>query len=188
MSDRPFHILGLAGSLRKASYNRGLLRAAQELAPEGVDIQTFDLTPVPLYNEDVEAQGDPEPVRELKQAIAAADALLIASPEYNYTVSGVLKNALDWASRPPQQPGLKAKPVAIMGASTGRFGTARGQLNLRQVLLATGCHVLPAPEVYVARAPEGFDADGNLQDPRTRERVRALVEALVDWSKRLKGR
>ena len=188
MGDRAFHILGVAGSLRKASYNRGLLRAAQEVAPEDVDIRTFDLSPIPLYNEDVEAQGDPESVRQFKHAIAAADALLIASPEYNYSVSGVLKNAIDWASRPPQQTVLKGKPVAIMGASTGRFGTARSQLSLRQVLLATGCYVMPGPEVYVAQAPKGFDADSNLQDPRTRDMVRALVEALVDWAKRLKGR
>lgn len=186
VDDNPFRILGLAGSLRRLSYNRGLLRAARDIAPNGVDIQTFDLGSIPLYNEDVEDQGDPEPVRQLKESIRAADALLIASAEYNYSVSGVLKNAIDWASRPPKQTVLLHKPVALMGASTGRFGTVRGQLTLRQVLLATHCYVLPSPEVYIASAPKGFDANSDLVDEATRQRVRALIEALVDWSRRLR--
>lgn len=187
MHNRPHSILGVAGSLRRLSFNRGLLRAAQELAPEGVKIKVFDLAPIPLYNQDVEAQGDPEPVRQLKQAISEADALLIATPEHNYSVPGVLKNAIDWASRPPERAVLTHKPVAIMGASTGRFGTARAQLVLRQVLLATNCYVLIEPEVYVGRAPNGFDANSNLVDEPTRQRVRALVEALVDWTSRLRS-
>ncbi len=187
MGDGPFSILGIAGSLRQLSFNSGLLRAAQELTPDGVKIEVFDLAPIPPYNQDVEAQGDPESVRQLKRAIAGADALLIATPEHNYSIPGVLKNAIDWASRPPERAVLAHKPVAIMGASTGRFGTARAQLVLRQVLFATHCYVLTEPEVYVGRAPNGFDASSNLIDEPTRQRVRALVEALVDWTRRLRA-
>src|SRR5205814_8833807 len=123
---------GIAGSLRTGSYNRALLRAAQELAPAGLELLTFDLAPIPLYDGDVEAQGDPEPVGALKTAIRDADALLIVTPEYNYGVPGVLKNAIDWASRPPGQSPLNGKPAALMGATPGMTGTARAQLQIRQ--------------------------------------------------------
>jgi chromate reductase len=182
-----FQILGIAGSLRRGSYNRALLRAAEQLAPDGVDIRTFDLLPIPLFNEDVEAGGDPEPVRELKAQIRAADALLIACPEYNYSVPGVLKNAIDWASRPPRGSALHHKPVALMGASPGPYGTVRSQLALRQSFLFTKSPVLPEPELYVSAAHEKFDSDGNLHDDQIGQRLRALLEALVDWSRRLRS-
>jgi chromate reductase, NAD(P)H dehydrogenase (quinone) len=185
MGDTAFRILGIAGSLRQGSYNRALLGAAQELAPEGVDIQAFDIAPIPLFNEDVEAEGDPDPVRDLKAAIRDADALLIVTPEYNYSIPGVLKNAIDWASRPGGNSVLKGKPIAIMGASSGHFGTARAQLALRQVFVTTDSFTLPKPEVMVFRAASRFDASGNLTDEETRELVRNLVEALVAWAKRL---
>ena len=185
MSSGRFQILGIAGSLRRASYNRGLLRAAEQLAPDGVEIRTFDLLPVPLFNEDVEAEGDPAPVRDLKERIRVADALLIASPEYNYSVPGVLKNAIDWASRPPRGSALHHKPIGLMGASPGGFGTVRSQLALRQVFLFTKSLVLPEPELYVSAAHEKFDQDVNLQDDETRRRIRALLDALVDWTRRV---
>ena len=119
MAAQSFKILAFAGSLRAHSYNRGLIRIAQEVAPEGIDVHSFDISSIRLYNEDVEKQGDPEPVKEFKEAIQAADAVLIATPEYNYSVPGVLKNAVDWASRPPQGSPLKKKPAALMGASGG---------------------------------------------------------------------
>ena len=180
-----FHILGIAGSLRKLSYNRGLLRAAQKLALEGVRIDAYEgLGEIPPYNEDVRLQGEPEPVRDLKERIRAADALLIATPEYNYGVPGVLKNAIDWVSRPPTESPLRYKPVAIMGASGGNFGTVRAQLALRQTLLFTESYALLKPEVLAFRAQERFDEQSNLTDETTRELVRSLVVELVGWAKR----
>lgn len=177
----PLRVLGFAGSLRRGSYNRALLRAAVELAPEGMTIETFELGRIPLYNADVEAEGDPSPVVELKQAIQGADALLIASPEYNYGVTGVLKNAIDWASRPPRDSVLNGKPAAIMGATTGQSGTARSQLQLRQAFVFTNTLALLKPEVLVPRAADKFDDQGNLTDEKTREFVRKLLDALVAW-------
>lgn len=180
-------VLGIAGSLRAGSYNRGLLRAAQELAPAGMSIAIFDLGEIPLYNADTEARAFPDSVVQLKSAIARADALLIATPEYNYSVPGVLKNALDWASRPPEESPLRGKPVAITGASTGAFGTVRAQLHLRQVCVAT--HMLPLnrPEVLVTRAQDKFDASGRLTDESTRKILRQLLEALASWTARLRA-
>ena len=171
------YILGLCGSLRRGSYNRGLLRAAEEVAPEGVDYVTFDLVEIPPFNADVEAHGDPAPVAALKEAIREADALLIATPEYNRGTSGVLKNAIDWASRPAAASVLTGKPVAIMGAG-GRGGTARAQAQLRDALAFPRADVLDAPEVKVARAWEHFDENGELVDLEVREQVRDLVVAL----------
>jgi chromate reductase len=182
-----FRILGFAGSLRRYSYNRGLLRAAQEVAPAGVEIAIYDIAAIPLYNGDVEAQGDPDPVGDFKARIRAADALLIATPEYNYSVPGVLKNAIDWVSRPPANSVLVHKPIALMGATGGNFGTVRAQLALRQSLVFTRSYVLVAPEVLVFRAADRFDAQGNLTDEETRRFVRSLVEALVDWARRLQA-
>ena len=187
MSDEPLRILGIAGSLRRASYNRGLLREAVAVAPADVRVDVFDLTPIPLYNADVEAQGDPEPVAALKSAIGAADALLIATPEYNYSIPGVLKNAIDWASRPPATSVLLGKPIALMGASPGRFGSVRAQLALRQVSVFTDSLVMIHPELMVSGARELFDADGNVRDEATRERVRRQVNGLVDWTRRLRA-
>ena len=138
MADAPsVNVLGFAGSLRKGSFNRMLLRAAVELAPPAMTIETIELDSIPLYNGDVEAQGDPEPVAEWKDAIRRADAILVVTPEYNYGIPGVLKNAIDWASRPPGKSVLNGKPAAIMGASPGGFGSVRAQLQLRQVFVFT---------------------------------------------------
>jgi chromate reductase, NAD(P)H dehydrogenase (quinone) len=181
-------ILGIPGSLRRASYNLGLLRAAQDVAPPGSTIEIYeDLAQIPLYNADVEAQGDPAPVQDLKQHIRASAALLIATPEYNYGVPGVLKNAIDWASRPPIGSVLNHKPIAIMGASPGSFGTARSQLSLRQSLLFTKSYVLIEPEVLVFRAAERFDANSNLHDQATRTLIRQLIEGLIHWTRELQA-
>ncbi len=185
----PFHVVGIAGSLRTHSFNRGLLQAAQAVTPGGMQITIMDLAPIPLYNADVEAQGDPAPVAQLKSAIHRADALLIAVPEYNYGVSGVLKNAIDWLSRPPDQSVLHGKPAALMGASPGMAGTTRAQLQLRQTFVYTQTWVMsPPPEVLVAYAQEKFDSEGRLTDDDTRARIRALLEALVTWTNRVKPR
>jgi chromate reductase len=149
-------------------------------------IDFFDLSPIPLYNADVQAQGDPGPVVALKAAIREADALLIATPEYNYSIPGVLKNAIDWASRPPDMSPLNGKPVAIMGVSTGSFGTARAQMHLRQVCVLTNMLPLNRPEVLVFRAQEKFDAEGQLMDETTRQFVRTLLEGLAEWTSRLR--
>jgi chromate reductase, NAD(P)H dehydrogenase (quinone) len=179
--------LGIAGSLREGSYNRALLRAARDLAPDGLEICIFEgLADIPLYNEDVRAQGDPEPVTALKEAIRQADALVIAAPEYNYSIPGVLKNAIDWASRPPDTSPLNGKPVAIMGATTGSWGTVRSQMHLRQVCVYTNMLPMNKPQVLVARARNKFDAQGHLVDETTRRFVRQQMEALVEWALRLR--
>lgn len=188
MTSRPgpsLTFLGIAGSLRRASYNRGLIRAASEATPAGIQVVLYDLAEIPLFDADVEAEGDPPAVAKFKGAIAAADALLIATPEYNHCVPGVLKNAIDWASRPARRSVLTGKPVAIMGASTGRGGTARAQAHLRDGLAYTNGFVLPLPEVLVGVAAEKFDNDGNLTDPETRQEVRDLLVSLAAWTRRL---
>jgi chromate reductase, NAD(P)H dehydrogenase (quinone) len=172
-------ILGLSGSLRERSYNRALLQAARELAPDGVAIEEFDLAAIPLYNPDVEATGDPQPVAALRDAVRNADALLIATPEYNRGTSGVLKNAIDWLSRPAMASVLRWKPTAVIGASTGRGGTRRAQQQVRDALLFPGAIVLGEPEVAVPLAWEHFDEDGRLVDERTRESIHALLEGLA---------
>jgi len=184
-SAEPIHILGFSGSLRKASYNTGTLRAAKELLPEGMTLEIFDLSQFPLYNEDVREKGIPECVLEFGVKITSADALLIAIPEYNYSVSGVLKNAIDWASRIPSKP-LENKPVAIMGASIGNYGTARAQYHFRQVCVFTNMHPVNKPEVLITRAKEKFDTEGNLTDQPTRDVIRMLLESLAEWTRRLK--
>ena len=181
---RPVHVLGFAGSLRAHSLNRALLRAAIELTPEGLGIEAFDLGPLPLYDGDVEAAGLPEPVQTFRRRIAAADALLLVTPEYNYSVPGVLKNAIDWASRPPDQP-FRGKPVAIAGASMGGFGTARAQYHLRQTCVYLDMLPLNKPEVFVSAAHQKVDAEGRLSDEPSRAALRALLEALVAWTRRL---
>jgi chromate reductase len=184
-SPRPLRVLGFAGSLRAASYNRMLLRAAVELAPEGMEIEVFDIGGIPLFNEDVEAAGTPPAVEAFRDAIRRADAMLIATPEYNHGVPGVLKNAIDWASRPPRKSPLAGKPAAVFGASPGMTGTARSQTQLRASFVFTDTPVLPQPEVLVFRAHEKFDAAGRLSDEPTRAFVRRLLEALADWTTRL---
>jgi chromate reductase len=182
------NILGISGSLRRASANSGLLRAAAALTPVGVTLTIHDLSDVPLYNgdEDGGAAGQPEGALRLKAAIAAADAILIATPEYSHSIPGVLKNALDWASRPMGGSPMPGKPVAILGTG-GMSGTIYAQLHLREVLLANNLLVLNRPEVHVTRFWEKFDKAGNLTDEETRTQVGALVEALVVWTKRLRA-
>jgi chromate reductase, NAD(P)H dehydrogenase (quinone) len=176
-------ILGIAGSLREASYNRALLWTARELLPEGVELEEFDLRTLPLYDADVEAAGDPEPVVALKEAIRGADALLIATPEYNRGIPGVLKNAIDWASRPPLASPLAGKPVAIMGASTGRGGTARAQEHLRAALEYSRAQVLEQPEVLVPEAFMRFDERGEVVDDGIRAELAELLDTLIKVSR-----
>ncbi len=188
MAVEQIQILGIAGSLRRASYNRGLIRAAADLAPAGTVIRILDLADVPLYNQDVEDAGEPASVVDLKSAIRGADAMLVATPEYNHGVPGVLKNALDWASRPRATSPLTDKPVAVMGASPGRGATARAQTQLRDAFVFTGACVMPLPELLVGAAASHFDADGNLTDPEIQSGLVKLVEALRAWTLRVRIR
>lgn len=177
-------IVGLAGSLRGGSLNRALLRAAAEIAPAGLVIEPFDLIEVPLYNGDIEAEGDPPAVVALKQAIAAADGVLFVTPEYNHGVPAVMKNAVDWASRPPRGAALGGKPVGIIGASPGMTGSARGQSQLRQAFEFTNSFCMPQPELLVFRAHEKFDAEGRLIDEATRTYLGRYLEAFEGWVRR----
>jgi chromate reductase, NAD(P)H dehydrogenase (quinone) len=174
-------VIGIAGSLRSGSYNRALLQAAVELSGPDMDIDPFDLGDIPLYSYDIEQRGDPESVQLFKQAISDADGMLIATPEYQQGVPGMLKNALDWASRPSGRSVLQEKPVAIMGASPAVTGTARAQTQLRQALTYNNCGTLTRPELLVGRAHEKFDADGRLIDEATRKGLRDLLAAFCDW-------
>lgn len=174
------HIVGIAGSLREGSLNRSALRAAAELAPAGVTIEEHRIADIPLYNDDLNAEGPPEPVRAFREKLRAADGILIATPEYNYSVPGVLKNAIDWASRPPEQP-FDGKPIAIFGASPGMLGSARAQYHLRQMFIYLNGLVMNRPEVMIGAAHTKFDAEGRLTDEKTREHLKGLVDALVRW-------
>ena len=181
---RPVRILGIAGSLRRNSYNRAALRAAVELAPEGASIETFELDGIPGFNED-EEQNPPAKVVELKKRIREVDAILFVTPEYNYSVPGVLKNAIDWASRPYGDSAWNGKPAAIMGASVGAIGTARAQYHLRQMMVFLNMFPVNQPEVMIANASKRFDAEGNLTDDATKEFIRQLLQSLVDWTRRI---
>jgi chromate reductase, NAD(P)H dehydrogenase (quinone) len=177
-------ILGIAGSLRKQSFNRAALRAAQKLAPAGATVDVFELDGIPLYNQDQEA-NPPARVTEFKLKIREADAILIVTPEYNYSVPGVLKNAIDCASRPYGDSAWAGKPVAIMGATVGTLGTARAQYHLRQMFVFLDMHALNQPEVMITDASKKFDAEGNCTDEGTSTRIAKLLEALVAWARRL---
>lgn len=179
-------VLGVAGSLRQGSLNRALLRAAAKLAPAGMAVEPFDLIDVPLYNGDVEAAGDPPGVAAFKDAIRAADAVLFVTPEYNHGVPGVMKNAVDWASRPARNAALNGKPVGIIGASPGQTGTARGQSQLRQAFEFTNSFCMPQPEILVFRALEKFDENGDLTDAKTAEYLGKYLEALRVWTLKFK--
>jgi chromate reductase len=183
MSD--IRVLGICGSLRKGSFNRMALRVAQELVPAGMKIDVADISAFPLYNEDVRAQGFPPAVQTFRDQIAAADALLFVTPEYNYSVSGVLKNAIDWASRPPNQP-FDGKPVAMMGASGGTLGTARAQYHLRQTCVFLNMCPVNKPEVMIPQAQNRFDAEGRLTDETAKGLIKQLLESLQAWTLRLK--
>ena len=180
---KPLLVLGISGSLRKASYNTALLHAAVDLMPPGMTLEVFDLSPLPMFNQDFE-KPFPEAVVAFRDKLAQADAILIATPEYNSSITGALKNALDWASRSPQPP-LQGKPAAIMGASTGNFGTLRAQLHLRQILTHVGALPLGKPEVLVAHAEQAFNADRKLVDASVHGFLRDLLVALTKWSVRV---
>lgn len=179
------HMLGFAGSLRRQSYNRAALKAAVKVVPSGITLNTFDLDGIPPFNQDHEKEPPPA-VRQFKAAIVEADAILIVTPEYNYSVPGVLKNAIDWASRPYGDSAWDGKPVGIMGASVGMLGTGRAQYHLRQMFVFLNMFPLNQPEVMIANADEKFDDDGNVKDEKTAQKIRELLEALADWARRLK--
>jgi len=172
-------VLGISGSLRAGSYNtRLLLAAARGLPPAAEFRQLTGLDRIPPYNQDVDRGLGPEPVRELREALRRADAILISTPEYNHSIPGQLKNALDWASRPVPANSLRGRPVAVVGASTSIFGAVWAQAEVRKVLAATGAQVLDA-ELPVARAADAFDADGELRDPDLRARLAKITGELV---------
>jgi chromate reductase, NAD(P)H dehydrogenase (quinone) len=179
-------VLGICGSLRKGSYNMAALRTAIELKPPGMTVTVADISTIPPYNEDVFAQGFPPPVETLRRQIAAADALLFACPEYNYSMSGVLKNAIDWASRPPDQP-FAGKPIAIIGAAAGMAGSARAQYDLRRSCVFLDMHPLNKPEVLIGQAQTKFDDNGYLKDEVARNLIRDLMAALEGWARKLKA-
>jgi len=180
----PIQLLGIAGSLRRQSYNRSALRAAAELLPEGARLEAFDLDGIPCFNEDLE-RTPPEKVLELRRRVRAADAIVIATPEYNYSIPGVLKNAIDWASRPYGESAWAGKPAAILGASLGPQGTVRAQYHLRQVMVYLDMFPLNKPEVLIGGASRKFDEQGRLTDEATQKLVRQLMHDLVAWTRRL---
>lgn len=180
------NILGFAGSLRKESYNKSLLRAAFELVPEGAKLESFDLEGIPPFNQDLENQL-PQKVKEFKSKIREADAILIVTPEYNYSIPGVLKNAIDWASRPYGDNAFNGKPVAVMGASVGMLGTGRAQYDLRRSFVFLNMYPINQPEVMVPFAHEKIDKGGKVTDPKTREKIKELLVSLMAWTRRLQG-
>ena len=182
-STRTIRVLGIAGSLRAGSYNKAALRAAIALAPAGMTIETFDIAPLPFYNADI-ATPTPPAVADLIAKVTAADAILFAMPEYNFSVPGAMKNALDWFSRDPNR-GFAGKPVAIMGASGGPLGTARGQYHLRQICVYLDMHPVNKPEVFIGMAQHKFDADGNLTDEATKTFIGQLLVALDHWTRKI---
>jgi len=178
-------IFGFAGSLRKNSYNKALLRAAAELLPENTELEIFDLEGISLFNQDLALQP-PTRVQEFKSRIKTADALVIATPEYNYSMPGVLKNAIDWASRPYDDNPFNNKPLAIIGASIGPIATARAQYHLRQSCVFLNMHLLNKPEVMVGYVQEKVDNSGKLTDEKTKKIIKIMLVNLVAWTKQLK--
>lgn len=179
--EKTIKFLGFAGSLRQGSYNRMLLQSAVSLAPAGIIIDSFDLKDIPPFNQDLE-NSLPDAVNEFKNKIKAADAILIATPEYNYSVPGVLKNAIDWASRPYGDNSWAGKPVAMIGASTGGFGTVRAQLHLRQSFIFLNMLPLMQPEFYLSQAQDKFNETGQLKNSEDQEKLAKLLAALRDWT------
>jgi chromate reductase len=182
--EKKVSILGFAGSLRKGSYNKALLRAALEMVPSDAELKVFEIEGMPLFNQDLEG-NPPQIVKDFKAQIRRADAVLIVTPEYNYSIPGVLKNAIDNASRPYGDNAFAGKPVAMMGASVGMLGTARAQYHLRQSCVFLDMHPLNQPEVMVPFAQDKMDQSGRVTDPKTREKIKELLEALVVWTRRL---
>jgi len=181
--DQPMTILGIAGSLRAGSYNRAALRAAQQLVPRGAHLEIFELDKsIPGFSEDDERQPPPI-IARLKDRVRAADAILFVTPEYNYSIPGVLKNAIDWASRPYGESAWNGKPAAVMGASIGVTGTARAQYHLRQSFVFLNMPCVLQPEVMIAKAQEHFDGTGNLKNESTRKLIAQLLEALVSLAR-----
>jgi chromate reductase len=183
--DKPFTILGISGSLRHASYNRALLITTRDLLPVDVVLDIFDLQGIPLFNQDNEKLPVAR-VTEFKEKIRASDAILISTPEYNYSIPGVLKNAIDTASRPYGDSAWSGKPVALIGASPGAFGTARAQYHLRQVFISLDMPQVVQPEVMISHADQAFDAKGKLTDANSTKLIGQLVENLVHLSRQLK--
>ncbi len=177
-------ILGISGSLRKGSYNTLALRAAQKLVPQGISMEIADISQVPMYNDDVRTAGVPDAVQALREQVRLADAVLLVTPEYNFSIPGVLKNTLDWLSRPPEPP-FEGKPVAIMGASPGVVGTARVQYHLRQVLVFMNTFTVNKPEVFINLAPGKFGPDGELTDEPTAQIIRQLLVSLQELKQRI---
>ena len=184
--EKTISILGMAGSLRKDSFNKALLQVAAELVPEGARLEVFDLDGIPPYNQDLDSQP-PDRVKEFKERIKAADAILIVTPEYNYSIPGVLKNAIDFASRPYGDNAWNGKPVAVMGASIGMLGTARAQYHLRQSFVFLNMYPINQPEVMVPFVEQKVDQNGRLTDDKTRKKVRELLVALIAWTKKIKS-
>ena len=182
--NQPIRILGIAGSLRRKSYNRAALRAAQQLVPQDAVLDIFELDGIPVFSEDDERQP-PVKIVELKKRIREADAILFVTPEYNYSIPGGLKNAIDWASRPYGDNAWNGKPVAVMGASLGTLGTARAQYHLRQVFVFLNMLAINQPEVMIANAAQNFDAEGNLTNETTKNLIRQLLANLVGWTRGL---
>jgi chromate reductase len=180
-------VAAIVGSLRQQSLNRSLLQTTMLVAPERMHIYEVPIDRLPFFNEDLERQGDPPPVAAFKTALTRADAVLILTPEYSYSIPGVLKNALDWASRPAGRSVLRRKPLAMMGASVGRSGTMRAQLHLRQVCVQLGAIPLPEPEVYVTFASDKFNALGELTDPTALDLTKQLLTRLVEWTDMLEA-
>lgn len=183
----PIKILGFVGSLRKSSYNKALMQTVQELLPDGVTLEIFSISGFPLFNQDYEHKP-PDLVKDFKSKIRSADAILIASPEYNYSIPGVLKNAIDWASRPPTDNAFNGKPVAIMSASIGRLGGARMQYHLRQAFVYLNMYPLNRPEFILPKVQTHFDSNGNLKDNETRQLLQELLQALIEWTLILKSK
>lgn len=178
-----YHFVAISGSLRKGSYNTSLLKTVQKLAPENIFIEQLFIDEVPFYNFDLYEKAFPPVVEQLNDAIKAADAVIIVSPEYNYSVPGVLKNAIDIISRSPKKP-FDMKPVGIMGASTGMLGTSRAQYHLRQIMVFLNAYVMNRPELMVAQAATKFDESGNLIDEKTRDFIKAFIQSLATFSDR----
>lgn len=187
MSERRIEVAALIGSLRRNSYNRGLLRSAMLLRPDHIHLYEVTIHDLPYFNDDIDQRGAPAVVRDFRANLDRADALLVITPEYSYSIPGVLKNALDWAVRPTGRSVLRGKPLAIMGASVGRSGTMRGQLHLRQIATAIGMLPVPEPEVYITFAADKFNQLGELTDQASRELVEELLHNLADWVELLRG-
>lgn len=185
MPERRIEVAAIVGSLRRQSFNRGLLRTAMLLRPDNMHLYEVSIRDLPYFNEDLEQGGYPTVVRQFREQLERADALLICTPEYSYSVPGVLKNALDWASRPAGRSALRGTPLAILGASIGRSGTMRAQLQLRQMAVPIGLLPLPEPEVYITFAGDKFNELGELTDQTSRELVETTMANLAEWTELL---